>query len=94
MCLHKSSRLLNVGSKDGSREELACESLFSGTSSSTKISLNSCSHSGISELARFESADNGSPRSILVSICFGIFGIFGWLGSARIGECFEIHFPR
>ena len=29
-----------------------------------QISLNSCSHSGISELARPESADNGSPRSI------------------------------
>ena len=33
-----SSRLLNVGSKDTSWEELACESLRSGTSSSTKFS--------------------------------------------------------
>ena len=41
--------LVGVGSKDGSREELACESLHSGTLSSTRFSLNSCSHSGISE---------------------------------------------
>ena len=35
LCLPKSSRL--VGSKDGSWEELACESLCSGTLSSTEI---------------------------------------------------------
>ena len=37
---------LLVGSKDGSWEELACES---GTLSSTRFSLNSCNHSGMSE---------------------------------------------
>ena len=46
LCLPKSSRLLNVGSKDTSWEELACESPRSGISSSTKFSLNSCRHSG------------------------------------------------
>ena len=33
-------------------------------SSSTNVSLNSCSHSEISELARLESANNGSLRSL------------------------------
>ena len=37
------------GSKDGSWEELACESLCSGTLSSTRFSVNSCNHSGMSE---------------------------------------------
>ena len=41
--------LVGVGSKDNSREELTCESLRSGTLSSTRFSLNSCSHSGMSE---------------------------------------------
>ena len=49
LCLPKSSRLLNVGSKDNSWEELACESLRSGTPSSTRFPLNSCNHSGMSE---------------------------------------------
>ena len=57
--LPKSSRLLDVDSKDTSWEEMTCESLCSGTSSSSKCSLNSCSHSGISELARPESTNNG-----------------------------------
>ena len=70
-CLPKSSRLLNVGSKDTSRAEMAWESPCTGFSSSTKISLNSCSHSGISELAWLESAYNGSSRSILLSTFFG-----------------------
>ena len=96
LCLPKSSRLLNVRSKDTSWEELACESLRSRTSSSTKFSLNSCSHSGIS-------GSNGLLRSVVVSsgcrsrqtasfpvlswsLFFG-FWIFGWLGSAtRIGS--------
>ena len=56
LCLPKSSHLLSMGSKDASWEELAWESPCSGISSSTKFSLNSCSHSGISE-------DNGLPRS-------------------------------
>ena len=38
-----------MGSKDASWEELAWESPCAGISSSTKFSLNSCSHSGISE---------------------------------------------
>ena len=56
LCLPKSTLLVGVGTKDGSWEELACESLRSGTPSSTRFSLNSCSHSGISE-------QNGSHRS-------------------------------
>ena len=49
LCLHKSSRLLDVGSKDTSSEELACYSLCSGTSSSTRIPLRSCNLSCMSE---------------------------------------------
>ena len=47
LCLLKSALL--VGSKDYPWEELACESMCSGTLSSTGFSLNSCSHSGMSE---------------------------------------------
>ena len=47
LCLPKSTLL--VCSKDGSWEELACESLRSGTMSSTRFYLNSWSHSGMSE---------------------------------------------
>ena len=54
--LPKSSLLIGVGSKETSWEELACESLRSGTLSSTRFSLNSCSHFGMSEY-------NGSLRS-------------------------------
>ena len=50
LCLPKSTLLLNMGSKDASWEELACESLRSGTLSSTRFSLNSCSHSGMSRI--------------------------------------------
>ena len=46
-------------SKDGSWEELACESLCSGTLSSTRCSLNSCSHSGMSEFNKFPVLDRG-----------------------------------
>ena len=67
--------LWNVGSKNNSWEELACESPCSGISSSTTISLNSCSHSGISEY-------NGSPRSIVVSFLFR-FGFY-WLSFIRL----------
>ena len=63
-----------MGSKDASWEEL-------GISSSTKFSLNSCSHSGISELARPES-DNGSSRSLLGS--FLLFWFF--VGLINIGS--------
>ena len=52
LCLPKSTLLVVVGSKDGSWEELACESLCSGTLSSTRFSVNSCSHSGMSEFDR------------------------------------------
>ena len=58
LCLPKSSRLFVIGSKDTSWEELACESPCLGISSSIKFSLNSCSHSGISE-------HNGSLCSLL-----------------------------
>ena len=52
LCLPKSALLAGAGSEDGSWEELACESLCSGTPSSTRYSLNSWSHSGMSELYR------------------------------------------
>ena len=52
LCLPKSALLVGVGSKDGSWEELPCESLCSVTLSSTRCSLNSCSHSGMSEWHR------------------------------------------
>ena len=54
LCLPKSSLLLNVFSKNTSWEELVRESLRSGTLSSTRFSLNSCSHWGfcMSELFR------------------------------------------
>ena len=68
LCLPKSSRLFVVGSKKASWEELAWEPPCNGISSSTKISLNSCSHSGISE------SSHGLHRSIVVSFLFG-FGI-------------------
>ena len=58
LCLPKSSRLFAVGSKEASFDELAWEPPCNGISSSTKISLNSCSHSGISE------SPHGFPRSI------------------------------
>ena len=48
----KSALLVGVGSKDGSWEEVACESLCWGTLSSTRFSLHSCSHSGMSEFNR------------------------------------------
>ena len=78
----RSSRLAGLRSKDVSCEELACESPCSGISSSTKLSLNSCSHSGISELARPESANNGSPRSLLGSFYLNLD--FYWLGQYRV----------
>ena len=67
-----SGKWVDVGSKDGSWEELACVSLHSGILSSTRFSLNSCSHSGISE-------QNGSHRSLVVFV-FIWFLIFVWLG--------------
>ena len=70
LCFPESSRLLNVGSKDTSWEELACESLCSGTSSSTKFSVNSCSHSRIAELSRPQSINHKRLRSIIVSFLF------------------------
>ena len=45
-----------------------------------KFSLNSCSHSGISELARPESANNG----FMVSFLTLFLGIFGWLGTLLV----------
>ena len=75
LCLPKSSRLFVVGSKETSWEELAWEPPCNGISSSTKFSLNSCSHSGISE-------SHGFLRSIVVSFLFG-FGIFVGLDFLR-----------
>ena len=55
----------------------------SGIASSTKCSLNSCSHSGISELARPESANSESPSSLL-----GFLFIWFWIfiGLVNIGS--------
>ena len=77
LCLPKSTLLVDVGSKNGSWEELACESLCSATLSSTRFSLNSCSHSRISEW-------HGSHRSwSWSSFWFG----FGFLvGLVNIGS--------
>ena len=72
-CLPKSALLAGVGSKDGTWEELPCESLRSGTLSSTRFSLNSCSRSGMSE---FNRSLRSKSRS---SFLFG-FGFWGWLG--------------
>ena len=99
LCLPRSSRLFVVGSKDGSWEELACESPRSGISSSTKISLNSCSHSGISEhngvapiylwllLKGFGDfiglVHNGLPTIYLWLLLKGFWGFY-WLGSQRV----------
>ena len=46
------------------------------TSSSAKFSLNSCTHSGISEY-------NGSPNSIVVSFVFGFCVLLAWVSSRR-----------
>ena len=54
-------------------EELACESPRSGALLSTRFSLNSCSHSGISEFSELPRSKSGS------SVLCG-FWIFGWLG--------------
>ena len=77
LCLPKSSRLFVIGSKEASWEELAWEPPCNGISSSTKFSLNSCSHSGISG----SSEHNGLLRSIVVSFLF-VFGIsLAWISS-------------
>ena len=60
-----------MGSKDASWEELAWKSACSGISSSTKFSLHSCSHSGISE-------HNGLPRSICGSFLWVFVIFFAW----------------
>ena len=74
LCLPKSSRLFVIGSKETSWEELAWEPPCNGISSSTKFSLNSCNHSGISE-------SHGFHRSIVVSFSF-VFGILlAWVSS-------------
>ena len=67
LCLPRSSRLFVVGSREASWEELAWEPPCNGISSSTKFSLNSCSHSGIS------GSSHRFLRSIVVlSLDFGI----------------------
>ena len=79
LCLPKSSCLFVVGSQETSWEELAWESPCTGISSSTKISLNSCSHSGISE----------SPHGFLRS--FGVFFLFVfWVSLARVSTGFPV----
>ena len=65
---------------------MACESLRSGTLSSTRFSLNSCSHSGISEY-------NGSLRSVpWFSFLFGFGFLVGLVdGSTRsVGSTCEL----
>ena len=60
-----------MGSKDISWEELAWESPCSGISSFTKFSLNSCSHSGISEY-------NGSRRSFCGFFLIVLVVLLAW----------------
>ena len=50
-------------------------------SSSTKFSLDSCSHSAISEFTRTESVNNGLPRSIVVYFLFGFGVLLAWVSS-------------
>ena len=69
-CLPKSTLL--IGSKDDPWEELACESLCTRTLSSTRFSLNSCNHSGMSEY--------GLPRTCSWSSFLFGFGI-------SVGSC-------
>ena len=77
-----------MGSKDGSWEELACESLCSGTPSSTKFSLNSCSHFGTSEF-------NKSLRSISwFSFLFGLGFLVGLVNSCSSEVSEEHGSPR
>ena len=77
LCLPKSSRLFVVDSKEASWEELAWEPPCNGISSSTKFSLNSCSHSGISE------SPHGFLRSIVVFSLNSFWG-FCWLGFPQV----------
>ena len=66
--LTQSTLLVDLGSKDSSWEELECESLCSGTLSSTRFALNSCNHSSMSEY--------GVPRTCSWSAFF--FGVLGF----------------
>ena len=84
LCLPKSSCLFIVGSKKTSWEELAWEPPCNGISSSTKFSLNSCSHSGISESPEH----NGSLRVIVVSF---LFLDFCWLGFRQVSLSYHQH---
>ena len=70
-----------MGSKDASWEKLAWESPCTGISSSTKFSTNSCSHSGISELARPES---GKQRVALSPLGFLFIGFWILIGLVNI----------
>ena len=72
LCLFKYSRLFVVDSRETSWEELPSETPWDGISSSTKISLNSCSHSGISE---------SHARSIVVSFWIGFVILLAWIFS-------------
>ena len=75
LCLPKSSRLFAIGSKEASWEELAWEPSCNGISSSTKFSLNSCSHSGIS------GSSHGFLRSIVVSFWLGFGILLAWVST-------------
>ena len=65
---------LNVGSQDSSWEKLACESLCSRTLSSTRFSLNSCSHSGMS-----------TQRVTPIYLWFFFVGIWDFIGLVHNG---------
>ena len=82
LCLPKSALLAGVGSKDDSWEELTCESLCSGTLSSTRFSLNSCSHSGMSEW--HGSPSSWSRSSFLFGFGFLVGSVNSW--SSDISE--------
>ena len=68
----QSPLLIGVGSKEASWEELACESLWSGTLSSTRFSLNSCPF-------RYVGMKQVFPYLLVIHI-FIWFWVFGWLG--------------
>ena len=78
-CLPKSALLIGVGSKDSSWEELACQSLRSGTLPSTRFSLNSCSHSVMSDCNRYHRSRSWS------SFLFGFGFLVGFVNSPCSG---------
>ena len=72
LCLRESTLLVCMGSKDASWEELACESLCSGTLSSTRFSLNT-----LLQPFRYVGIIRVSPY-LFVTLILIWFWDFGW----------------